>query len=145
MDKSYVYCANSYIGQLINDNGKYSFIIEHDDDYYSDRGIRRYALDRRGNDSDFLYNSMVCGRIRPSNRYNIREILDSHGLNSYDPWKLLKCAHGRNVNDLIWMHTEKVDPSWFFDHPDGFNFWKGFDKAWLEKKNKEVYEMKHKK
>lgn len=128
MDKLYVYCANSYIGQLIKDNDKFRFIIENSDDYFSNKGIAENALDKRCNDSDFLYDIMVCDRICPLNRLSIREILDRHGIAEYDPWELLKAAHGINVLDLIWMHTEKVDPDWFFEnHAEGIR---------LAKKNK---------
>ncbi len=51
-------------------------------------------------------------RCFPPNRANCRQLLDIMGLESYDPWKIVKYTHGVKHDDMYWVRWEGKDYQW---------------------------------
>lgn len=51
-------------------------------------------------------------RCVPKTRFNIREILDSMGLQFYEPYEIVRVTHGVMCDDTYWVRFEGESLSW---------------------------------
>lgn len=117
MEVLYLYNLDVYVGRLYKTGDDVlSFCIDNDKDQYAKRVVIDNVLDR--NKSDLLWLCLVDERIVPTYRQNISECLQRIGLTTYDPWQIFKRCNGWNVNDVLWVSPEPVDPETFWEmHP----------------------------
>ena len=53
--------------------------------------------------------SFLEERCIPQGRAGLREYLESHGLQEYDPWQIIKKTQGRMAEDQQWLSMEELE------------------------------------